>query len=128
MRLAEIARFNKFVAATPVLNETDSASAQLRSIVREMLQAIDEATRVRGDPNPSRLLQDWEKGPTSDLFHVPRSEQVDHNRLRQGLQTIGSILTDFSFPGLMLCTDEGHRIVPGALSALKLSFEPAFPG
>jgi hypothetical protein len=60
MRLAEIARAEGFLSAMPVLSETESASAQLRSIFRETLDKIDAVTKERGAP--TNLVQDWDKG------------------------------------------------------------------
>lgn len=113
-KLVEIATQEGFLAVLPTLDPNVLAREHISTIIASIIEGID---RVRG--GEPTLKNDWDKGKDSALFRHPRVDGVENNRMRQDFEMLGNVMKDSHVPGVVVCVDEGQRIDPRALSALK---------
>jgi hypothetical protein len=65
------------------------------------------------------LRRDWDLGSQSKLFRHPRNEALIVNDLKEDFLTLSRHVSNYGFRGVLLCLDEGRRIEPVMLSAMK---------
>jgi hypothetical protein len=57
------------------------------------------------------------------MFQHPRTELVESDRVRKDFETLQRLMSEAGIPGAVICVDEGQRVDPRALSALKNSLQ-----
>jgi hypothetical protein len=76
-----------------------------------------------GETPRRELKSDWELGLQSKLFRHPRQDVLIVTDLKQDFLTFSRHVHDYGFSGAVVSLDEGQRIEPLALSALKNALE-----
>ena len=103
----------------PTLDATAAARQHIVTILKAILNSVDEKVR-RQSPNESpRLLRDWDKEAGSTHFQIPRTDRVQADDLHEDLAFIYRAAVDAGAAKIVICIDEGQRIDAFALSALK---------
>ncbi|MEV8630690.1 ATP-binding protein [Streptosporangium sp. NPDC051023] len=116
-KLVEMAREKSGVLAVRVaLDGGVRAQQQILAMFEKLLRKIDEVhTEVASAP---RLVAEWRQVGDSP-FQLPTSERLQNDHLLQDLAYVRDVVAELGFRHLVLCVDEGERIEPYALSALK---------
>ncbi|MGV9373096.1 MULTISPECIES: ATP-binding protein [Micromonospora] len=118
-KLVELARSADFLAAQPTLDPAASARQHVCSLLYSIIEAIDESIHVQGGGSERPYTKDWDLGPNSAHFRVARTDRLVSDEVRADLKTLHRIAKDSGYEKIVVCVDEGQRIGPFALSALK---------
>jgi hypothetical protein len=117
-KIIEIAKEGGFLGVISTLDADRSARDHISTILRAILKELHNLTRQE-----TPFLEDWDKGKDSRLFYHPRSEQLETDSVRQDFETIANYMATAKVYGAIVCIDEGQRINPLSLSALKNSLQ-----
>ncbi len=116
-RLVFIAKSQEFAAGLVNLDAEHLAFDHVGAILRCIVESVDERLSAKG--TKSDLLSDWDKKSTSQVFHYPRSDKLVSEVVKRDLRTIQRLTEEAGIAGVVVCIDEGQRIAPTALSAVK---------
>jgi len=115
-KLVEISKAEGFLTAMPALEQAAASRAHVSTIMWKLVRELQD--RLNGN-----YLEDWEAGSKSKYFSMPRSEDLDSNRLQEDFKKIEKLMKENKIPGAVICIDEGQRIDGRALSVLKNSLQ-----
>lgn len=115
-KLVEMARESGILAVRVALDGGVRAQQQILAMFEKLLREIDEIHE--GKAGAPRLIAEWKQSSGSP-FHLPGSERLQNDHLLQDLAYVRDVIAELGFRHLVLCIDEGERIEPYALSALK---------
>jgi hypothetical protein len=117
-KLVEVATSTNCVGVVVICPEGQPYD-QARSILLEIVKALEVQVSRAGSPPSKELSTDFEKNVQSQLFSSPR----------RVILTAGDLVDDFTFlaeraraadrDGVVVCIDEGQRIARALLSSLK---------
>ena len=93
-----------------------SAEDNIDTIMIALLRECEKQTPEKG------LEHDWNQGKNS-TFRYPRQIGIRSDDLAQDFNRIHKLLKDVHIKACVICIDEGQRIHPIALSALKNSLQ-----
>lgn len=115
-KFVEMARQSGILAVRVALDGGVRAQHQILAMFEKLLRKIDEIHEDRvGAP---RLIAEWQRSNGSP-FDLPRSGRLQNDHLLHDLAYVRDVVAELGFGHLVLCIDEGQRIEPYALSALK---------
>ncbi|MBV9141050.1 MAG: ATP-binding protein [Pseudonocardiales bacterium] len=115
-KLVEMARESDILAVRVALDGGVRAQQQILAMFEKLLRKVDEIHKeMAGAP---RLIAEWKQSSGSP-FHLPGSGRLQNDHLLQDLTHVRDVIAELGFRHLVLCIDEGERIEPYALSALK---------
>jgi hypothetical protein len=115
-KLAEMARDRGMLGVRVPLDGGVRAQQQILAMFEGLLSKIDEIHKEKtGAP---RLLAEWNQ-QSGQMFRLPSAERLQNNHLLHDLAYVRDVAAELGFRNLVLCIDEGERIEPYALSALK---------
>lgn len=117
-KVVEIGRAEGFLAEITTLDQ-GRARDHISTILRSLVNTVEQAMNRKGNQSDVKLLQDWDNGAKSTHFQHPRGERLESDKLRQDFETLRKLMEEAGVTGAVLCVDEGQRIEPAALSALK---------
>ncbi len=123
-KISDIARSRNFCAVTSVLDASIPAYDQMTGLLRAIVVAVQSDLLRAGVPSGSGLEADWRFGEGSKLFQHPRHKSLTSDAVRQDLETLAEHARAAGRDGIVVCIDEGQRIEPFALSALKNALQP----
>lgn len=115
-KLVEVARENDVLAVKVDLDGGVSARQQIISLFEKLVTEVDEA--LAGVVGVGRLDAEW-KSKDGSPFRLPKEDRLQNDHLRQDLAYVSKIAGEQGFHHMVICIDEGERIEPYALSALK---------
>jgi hypothetical protein len=115
-KLVEMARDRGMFAARVPLDGGVRAHQQILAMFESLLRKIDEIHKEKS--GAARLIPEWNR-PDNLIFRLPGSERLQSDYLLQDLAHVKDVVLELGFQGIVLCIDEGERIEPYALSALK---------
>ena len=115
-KLVEMARGRGMLAVRVPLDGGVRAREQILAMFEGVLRKIDEIHKQK--TGASRLVAEWRQ-PGGQMFLLPGSERLQNNHLLNDLTHVRDVAAELGFQNLVLCIDEGERIEPYALSALK---------
>jgi hypothetical protein len=118
-KLVEISRQNKFIATNVVIDTQLSPYDQIRVVLDSVIASIQLQSTSTREMRTTALADDWRAGPASKLFQLPRFAGLVSNSLRQDFETLSDHAKAAGYDGIVVCIDEGQRMEPAALSALK---------
>jgi len=113
-KLIEIAGDHQVLGVMPTLDPNRTAHDHLSSILRAVAKGIDGVSKASG-----RVISDFDARLESKLFRHVKTERLESDFVRQDFETLESMAKAASITGTVVCIDEGQRIEPLALSALK---------
>ncbi|MCK5435563.1 MAG: ATP-binding protein [Nitrosomonadaceae bacterium] len=122
-KLVEIAKDEDFLAVIPRLDPNRPAHEHISTIMRSIIEGLQEHMEKKGTAQGVSILTDWDSGKKSTLFYHPRSEKLKNDYLRQDFETLQNLMQEANVLGALVCIDEGQRIDASALSALKNSLQ-----
>lgn len=114
----EIAEEEGFLGVIPILDADRLAKDHISTILRAIVKGLHSHM---GEGLP--ILEDWDKGKESRHFFHPHSDQLETDSVRQDFENIENYMETAKVDGVLVCIDEGQRIHPLALSALKNSLQ-----
>jgi AAA ATPase domain len=114
-KLCEIADSRKFLGVYLNLDERHRGHEHVGKILRSVIEKLDG--QIASDAKP--LTRDWERGKDAAIFSHPHSDQIDSGHIYNDFLKLRSYMQSMNSPGAVICIDEGQRITPDALSALK---------
>jgi AAA ATPase domain len=94
------------------LSEHRQIASVLESVVHEVDKALVRKVKV------GRLVDEWHR-PGGSPFRLAQADALQNEHLRQDLQRIGDAVAVEDLGPIVICIDEGERIRPYALSALR---------
>lgn len=116
------AKARGFIACRASLDVAKPAETNIDTIVRRLLREIETATKQR------QLEADWASGQKSS-FRTPKHAEIRSDELELDFVRILELLPrDHGPTACVVCIDEGHRIHPIALTALKNALQPVKSG
>lgn len=118
-KLSELSRENGFLGLVLNLDERPRGYDHIAKILRSIVSELEERLRVKYGNSGRSLTSDWERGKASSLFYHPRTDQIESDYIHKDFLRLRSVMDDAGVPGAVVCIDEGQRITPDALSALK---------
>lgn len=113
-----IAKSEGFVGAETRLDDGASAIVSIRKILRATVVAVEDSCN-----NSARLVDDWDSGAQSTFFRQAKSSELDSDAVLADLKNLSDIARDNGAQGIVLCIDEGQRVPPAAITALKNALE-----
>lgn len=116
-KVIEEARKRGLVATKCVLDISKPAETDIDTIVQSLLRDLEAATGQK------HIASDWASGDKSS-FRAPRYKEIRSDQLQIDFQHILDLLPSDGPKGCVICIDEGQRINPIALTALKNSLQP----
>ena len=114
-KLVAIAKEEGFVGAFTTIDDEVSA----RSSVAKILRAIADAVQRSAYDEQTTLTDDWDRGVGSTLFRQARQTEPDSDAIFADTQKLAAVTRTAGAKGILVCVDEGQRLTPSALSALK---------
>jgi len=104
------------LAFREALDVGKSAEKNIDAIIRAMLRELEKMTKQQG------LEDDWASGKNS-TFRTPQENEVRSGELALDFERLHGMLSAAGLKACVICIDEGQRIHPLALSALKNSLQ-----
>jgi hypothetical protein len=114
-KLVDIARAADSVGAFTTIDTDASAHAAIVKILRAVAVAVDQAS----SEGSGSLATDWDRGPQSTFFRQPKQSEPDSDAILDDLRKLAREAREHGRKGILVCIDEGQRLRPAALSALK---------
>jgi len=117
-KLVELAIAQNYIGVYLALDSAVGPHRQLKTVLREIINELERSS-ASGTPPGKQLSLDWDSGASARLFRLPRTDVLITAELRQDFELLASHVKALGRDGVVLCLDEGQRIEPLALSALK---------
>ncbi|MCL8015149.1 ATP-binding protein [Streptomyces sp. AS02] len=116
-KLVEMSRRHSDVLAVSVsLDAGVAALQQITSMFERVVREVDAA--LRESVQVDRLMPEWQKSDGSP-FRLPSADRLQNEHIRHDLSYLSDVAAEQGFRHVVICVDEGERIEPFALSALK---------
>ncbi len=122
-KLVELAKEQGFLATLPTLDPAATGRQHVVTIVRSLIEALEDEMSTAAKKKVKTLALDWEKGGGATKFRLPLNERLVSDDVRADLRTIQELAAELGKSRVVVCIDEGQRIDPFALSALKNSLQ-----
>ena len=119
-KIVDEAKCGGLVAAKCTLDLAKPAETDIDTIFQGLLREIEIVT------GQQQLESDWKSGERS-IFRSPHYKEVRGDQLQMDFQRVLALLPN-EIKGCVVCIDEGQRINPIALSALKNALQPVKRG
>jgi len=113
-KVVNLAVQHGFIGVLTSLDEGASAHASIHKTLRATVAKVEKDTK-----NSSGLLVDWDSGQNSTYFRQPKLAEPDSDAIQDDLQQLCQIASGCGSKGIVISIDEGQRLAPAALSALK---------
>jgi hypothetical protein len=98
-----------------------TTTAQLRAVLSATARAVDDG--LGRTSNLRVAVRDLSRGEHSALFVSSKQQDISGDAFRSDLQKMQELLATDGIAGVLVCIDEGQRILPSALSTLKNSIQ-----
>jgi AAA ATPase domain len=118
-KLCRIASGEGFFAVVLTADLGVTAHQQVATILGRMIDEIELGGSTANGPPQRTLRNDWDAGAGSKLFRHCRQDSLIIDNVHQDFRTLAIHVTNTNRSGVVICLDEGQRIEPIALSALK---------
>ena len=115
-KLIAMSQDQGIIAVRVALDGGVPALQQITSLVQILIREVD--TKIKEAANAPRLATEWAKGASSS-FNLRAAERLQNDHVLQDLSYIHTAASEQGFEQIVICIDEGERIEPYALSALK---------
>lgn len=117
-KLVEIARQEGMFAVRVSLDPGVSAHQQILAMFDSLVDRADDVLEEKLGTRP--LTMQWSAREGSP-FRLPRSERLQNGHVLRDLAHVARVVTgpETGYRHLVICVDEGERVEPYALSALK---------
>jgi hypothetical protein len=112
-RLVAISAGSDFLAGLVTLSNTTAPDPHVRHILKALVSKVDGAVAS------AELLQDWNESSTEFRYPHVTVGEPDSDAMKDDLKTLERYMDTKSIAGVVLCIDEGQRLPPVVLSALK---------
>jgi len=119
VRVLEIAKSHGLLPVFSTLDNEKSGYEHIHSIIRSVVESLQENLTKTSNHN---FLKDFEK-EKPDFFKYPQSKSLNSDVIKADFITLKNLISSQGKKGVMICIDEGQRIEPSALSALKNSIQ-----
>jgi hypothetical protein len=121
-RISEISKEHGFLSATTTLDSDKSGYDHIDSILRAIIKSLQNS-RKGSQGAKQNFLKDYNSKENSDFFSFPKSDSLKSDIIQEDLETLQELIRNHNKGGVVICIDEGQRIEPSALSALKNSVQ-----
>jgi hypothetical protein len=118
-KLIDIARAEGFIGVLTTIDEGASARGSVGKILRATVDAVQGSAYEHEAP----LTDDWDLGARATLFRQARQDEPDSDAILEDVRKLVGIAKSAQAKGIVVCIDEGQRLPPAALSALKNAFQ-----
>jgi hypothetical protein len=118
-KMVQIAKSEGLLGVSPTLDPDRPARDHISTILKSVVKGLHNYVKEQSGGKGSNLLGDWDKGQQSSIFFHPRIDKLESDALNQDFETLQRLMKEAGRLGCVICIDEGQRIDPIALSALK---------